>query len=90
MPCRRAPDQAASTTQCALTLTAALLQGFAKGMLEVADNLERAFEVAGEDAKRVQELDAERAKSLLSSLLDGLGITDKILLQACTPDNRCQ
>ena len=59
----------------------AAAQGFAKGMLEVADNLERAFEVAGEDAKRVQELDVEQARKLLGSLLDGLGLTDKILLQ---------
>ena len=51
-------------------------------MLEVADNLERAFEVAGEDAKRVQDLDADRARTLLSNLLNGLGLTDKILLQA--------
>ena len=54
-------------------------------MLEVADNLERAFEVAGEDAKRVQELDLDRARALLGSLLDGLGLTDKILVQVRPP-----
>ena len=57
------------------------MQGFAKGLLDVADNLERAFEVAGDDAKRVESLEPEKAKSLLRSLLDGLQMTDKILIQ---------
>ena len=62
-----------------------MLQGFAKDMLEVADNLERAFEVAGEDAQRVQELEPERARTLLGSLLNGLQMTDRILLQVGRP-----
>ena len=59
-------------------------QGFAKSLLDVADNLERAFEVAGEDAKQIESLEPEKAKSLLRSLLDGLQMTDKQLIQAGT------
>ena len=37
--------------------------------------------MAGEEAKQVESLDPEKAKKLLRSLLDGLQMTDKILVQ---------
>ena len=37
--------------------------------------------MAGEEAKQVESLDPEKAKTLLRSLLDGLQMTDKILVQ---------
>lgn len=51
------------------------LQGFAKSMLEVADNLERALDIAN------QPSDAAKAADQLRTLTDGLKLTDKILLQ---------
>lgn len=44
-------------------------------MLEVADNLERALDIAN------QPSDAAKAADQLRTLTDGLKLTDKILLQ---------
>jgi molecular chaperone GrpE (heat shock protein) len=56
-----------------------------KGLLDVADNLDRAYtniqeEVAAADAGQ-KEMSQERAFSLLKSLLDGVRMTDNILLK---------
>lgn len=62
------------------------LQGFVKDLLDVADNLDRAYSTiqeevtSGVDAKG-QEIDRDRALSLLRSLLEGVKMTDNILLK---------
>lgn len=54
------------------------VQGFAKSLLEVADNLERALSSAGEEQ---QAPSAETALAQLQSLRSGLNLTQKILMQ---------
>jgi molecular chaperone GrpE (heat shock protein) len=62
------------------------VQGFVKDLLDVADNLDRAYSTiqeevtSGLDAKG-REIDRERALSLLRSLLEGVKMTDNILLK---------
>ncbi len=56
-----------------------------KGLLDVADNLDRAYtniheEVAAVDAGQ-KEMSGERAFALLKSLLDGVRMTDNVLLK---------
>lgn len=60
-------------------------QGFVKGLLEVADNLDRAYsniqeEVAAADGGQ-KVIDKDRALILLKGLLDGVKMTDNILLK---------
>lgn len=57
------------------------LQGFAKAMLDVADNLERAVGMVEGRAQNSEEVDLEKTSALLTSLHDGVKLTDKILLQ---------
>ena len=56
----------------------ACLQGFAKSLLEVADNLERALGSAGEEQPQPS---ADTALAQLQSLRGGLNLTQKILMQ---------
>lgn len=58
------------------------LQGFAKAMLDVADNLQRAVGMVEGRAQNSEEVDLEKTSALLTSLHDGVKLTDKILLQA--------
>lgn len=59
------------------------VQGFAKSMLDVADNLQRALESVPEDAiAEGAALEADKASSLLRGLYGGVRITESILLQA--------
>lgn len=56
-----------------------------KGLLDVADNLDRAYsniqeEVAAADAGQ-KVIDKDRALVLLKGLLDGVKMTDNILLK---------
>ena len=59
------------------------MQGFAKAMLDVADNLERAAGmVEGRThSQDSEELDLDKTTALLTSLHDGVKLTDKILIQ---------
>lgn len=54
----------------------------------MADNLERALEIAPDEA---EEPSADRAITQLKSLRDGLQLTDKVLLQvmACGTSQSC-
>ncbi|KAK9792512.1 hypothetical protein WJX73_009026 [Symbiochloris irregularis] len=54
------------------------VQGFAKSLLEVADNLERALSVSGVEQ---QQTSADTALTQLESLRGGLNLTQKILRQ---------
>ena len=54
------------------------MQGFAKALLEVADNLERALGSAPEEA---QDPPADKAIAQLRTLRGGLQLTDKVLMQ---------
>ena len=62
------------------------MQGFVKDLLDVADNLERAAgavlpeTVEGKD-KDGKPLTAEQAVAALRSLLEGVQMTEKIMLQ---------
>ncbi len=58
-----------------------VLQGFAKAMLDVADNLERAIGIVDSRSEDTEELDLEKVQALLTSLHDGVKLTDKILVQ---------
>lgn len=63
------------------------LQGFVKSLLDVADNLERAAgSVTDESLKGLgsdgKPLTAEQSSKLLNGLLEGVHLTDRILLQA--------
>lgn len=62
------------------------MQGFVKSLLEVADNLERAAgSVTDQSLKGLssdrQELTAPQISKLLKGLLDGVTLTDRILIQ---------
>lgn len=69
-----------------------LMQGFAKGMLDVADNLQRAMEsVPGEVlGEQVADLDLERALKLLRGLHEGVQLTNGVLLQVVNGNSRWQ
>ena len=63
------------------------LQGFVKSLLDVADNLERAAgSVTDESLKGLgpngEPLTAEQSSTLLNGLLEGVHLTDRILVQA--------
>ena len=58
-----------------------MVQGFAKAMLDVADNLERAIGIVESRSEDSEELDLEKIQALLTSLHDGVKLTDKILIQ---------
>ena len=67
--------------------TICCLQGFVKNLLDVADNLERAAgSVTDESLKGLgpdgEPLTAEQSSKLLSGLLEGVHLTDRILVQA--------
>jgi len=61
------------------------VQGFAKSMLDVADNLERAAAAVPKDALNPKEgadpkEEADKLRGLLKGLLDGVGATERVLL----------
>ncbi|KAK9831080.1 hypothetical protein WJX74_002644 [Apatococcus lobatus] len=58
------------------------VQGFARAMLDVADNLERAVGMVEGRSQNSEEIDLDKTAALLTSLHDGVKLTDKILLQA--------
>lgn len=63
------------------------MQGFVKSLLDVADNLERAAgSVTDQSLKGLasdgQNLTADQSNKLLKGLLDGVTLTDRILVQA--------
>ena len=68
-------------------VTVCWLQGFVKSLLDVADNLERAAgSVTDESLKGLgsdgEPLTAEQSSKLLNGLLEGVHLTDRILVQA--------
>lgn len=66
------------------------MQGFAKGLLDVADNLQRAADsVPPEVLAEGAEVDKERALQLLKGLLEGVQITNKVLLQVSGAGTGC-
>ena len=71
--------------RCIQTLNiCGLLQGFAKAMLDVADNLDRAVGMVEGRSQSSEEIDLDKTSALLTSLHDGVKLTDKILLQVST------
>lgn len=53
-------------------------------MLDVADNLQRAADAVPASAlDGSEELDAERVQKLLRSLVEGVNMTDRVLMQVC-------
>jgi len=61
------------------------MQGFAKGLLDVADNLGRATEAVPQSFRQVNSAskDPSGAAKLLTSLLQGVEMTEKQLQQVC-------
>lgn len=64
------------------------LQGFVKSLLDVADNLERAAGSITDQSleglsSEGKSLTASQSKKLLKGLLDGVTLTDRILIQVC-------
>lgn len=64
------------------------VQGLVKSLVEVADNLERAagsvsstLEMVDKGGAEAEEIDRDRALSLLRSLRDGVLLTDSILMR---------
>mmetsp|Transcript_17041 Transcript_17041/g.44225 ORF Transcript_17041/g.44225 Transcript_17041/m.44225 type:complete len:290 (-) Transcript_17041:154-1023(-) len=59
------------------------IQGFVKSILEVADNLERASNAVDTEllAEGAEQLDAATATKMLRSMLEGVQMTEKVLLQ---------
>jgi molecular chaperone GrpE len=72
---KRAEKQQALTKDFAI-------QGFAKSLLDVADNLERAAEAVPENKLQEAAQDPEKLKALLQSLLQGVKMTQSTLNQA--------
>ena len=65
-------------------------QGFVKSILDVADNLERATKAVPEEVlggSGGEDIDAESAKKMLLSMLEGVQLTEKVLLQVRRPLN---
>ena len=59
------------------------VQGFAKAMLDVSDNLERALgAVPAEVLEEGAEVDGEKSHEMLRSLHEGVSLTEKVLLQS--------
>jgi len=57
------------------------IQGFVKELLDVADNLRRAVDAVPDDASKAQDMDVEKALSLLNSLKEGVVLTERQLFQ---------
>lgn len=63
------------------------IQGFVKDFLEVPDTLERALSTVQESLEQagseggVDALDKDKATSLLKGLVEGIELTDKIMMQ---------
>mmetsp|Transcript_28363 Transcript_28363/g.80065 ORF Transcript_28363/g.80065 Transcript_28363/m.80065 type:complete len:268 (+) Transcript_28363:162-965(+) len=60
------------------------VQGFVKSILDVADNLERASKAVPDDVlsdDKIEELDVRTARKMLVSMLEGVQLTEKVLLQ---------
>ncbi|KAF3327608.1 grpE protein [Carex littledalei] len=55
------------------------IQSFAKGLLDVADNLERASSVVKESFAKIDENESDKAAPLLKTLLEGVEMTQKQL-----------
>lgn len=55
------------------------IQSFAKSLLDVADNLERASSVVKESFAKINENEADKAAPLLKTLLEGVEMTEKQL-----------
>ena len=63
------------------THTVVCAQGFVKELLDVADNLRRAVDAVPDDASKAQDMDVEKALSLLNSLKEGVVLTERQLFQ---------
>ena len=75
---------------CAAEMPPYWPQGFVKSLLDVADNLERAAgSVTDESLKGLSSdgkpLTAKQSSKLLNALMEGVQLTDRILLQAGSP-----
>ncbi|KAJ3688669.1 hypothetical protein LUZ61_017833 [Rhynchospora tenuis] len=57
------------------------IQSFAKGLLDVADNLERASSVVKESFAKIDEKEGDKAAPLLKTLLEGVEMTQKQLTE---------
>ncbi|KAF5841589.1 GrpE-domain-containing protein [Dunaliella salina] len=65
------------------------IQSFLKNILDVADNLERAYGAVPPDALSEEEgkaLDAARLRNLLKGMMGGVATTEKIFLQALSKE----
>lgn len=72
-------SQLVQMQQCAMCV-----QGFAKNLLDVADDLQRAAEsVPPEVLKDGSKVQLEKALGLLKSLLQGVNITERNFLRVC-------
>ena len=59
-------------------------QPIIKALLDVADNLQRAADaVPGNVLDGSEEVEAERALKLLKSLLEGMQMTEAVLMKVC-------
>ena len=58
-----------------------ILQGFAKNLLDVADNVRRALMTVPEEVQKGLATDQSETGKLLHSLLEGLMLTEKELMK---------
>lgn len=67
------------------------VQGFAKGLLDVADNLGRATGAVPENLRKLDSTleDSSGAAKVLITLLQGVEMTEKQLQQVCCPRRFC-
>lgn len=62
-----------------------LLQGFAKNLLDVADNVRRALMTVPEEVRKALPTDQSETGKHLQSLLEGLIITERELMKVIEP-----
>ena len=62
-----------------------ILQGFAKNLLDVADNVRRALMTVPEEVQKGLATDQSETGKLLQSLLEGLMLTEKELMKVIRP-----
>lgn len=66
------------------------MQGFLKSLLDVGDNLERAYGAVPPEALQGKDQDGspiapEKVVTMLNGIVNGLQLTNKIFDQVCTP-----